>query len=38
MTEVKLTSNGVEVIVTGVNLPLFSTGGGGGKANQEGRK
>lgn len=30
MTEVKLTSNGVEVIITGVNPPLFRIGGGGG--------
>lgn len=38
MTEVKLTSNGVEVIITGVNPPLFCTGGGGGTENKEGRK
>ena len=38
MTEVKLTSNGVEVVITGVTPPLFCTGGGGGTENKEGRK
>lgn len=37
MTEVKLKSNGVEVIITGVNPPLFCTGGGRG-TKQGGKK